>query len=44
MRGPGSELRWGSAPAVVLGLLGAVVLYPSDAPDFVDDPQKIAVE
>lgn len=27
---------------VVLGLLGAVVLYPSDAPDFVDDPEKIA--
>jgi len=26
----------------VLGMLGALVLYPSDAPDFVDEPAKIA--
>lgn len=26
----------------VLGLLGALVLYPGDAPDFVDEPAKIA--
>ena len=27
---------------LALGLLGAVVLYPGDAPDFVDEPAKIA--
>jgi hypothetical protein len=27
---------------LVVALLGALVLYPSDAPDFVDDPAKIA--
>jgi len=27
---------------LVLGLLGALVLYPSDAPDFVDEPEAIA--
>jgi len=27
---------------LVLGLLGAVVLYPGDAPDFVDEPAQIA--